>query len=214
LGRKFAAGVNVFTNQQDAAIELKNSEMWASGYNYFHHNKSTYKGQPFITGDYRLVKAASYYDYGTGKVNLGSNKFFPSHSKFTSDSLNSQFVTLKNNGFPLAVQANLMNVYEGAVCAIDRDPTDVLSMKYALTDSEAGRALQDDITNKVVIGGSGTLKILAQEVDVWIYATNGVLVQRIRTNETNRELALAAGIYFVHVSGVGINQTEKVFVHP
>ncbi len=214
LGRKFSAGVNVFTNQQDAAIELQNSEMWASGYNYFHHNKSTYKGQPFITGDYRLVKAASYYDYGTGRVNLGSNKFFPSHSKFTSDSLNAQFVTLKNSGFPLAVQANLMNVYEGAVCAIDRDPTNVLSMKYALNGSELGHSLHEDITDKVVIGGSGMLKILASEVDVRVYATNGILVQQFHTDETNRELALAAGIYFVHVSGVGINQTEKVFVHP
>ncbi len=107
-----------------------------------------------------------------------------------------------------------MNVYEGAVCAIDRDPTDVLSMKYALNGSELGHSLHEDITDKVVIGGSGMLKILASEVDVRVYATNGILVQQFHTDETNRELALAAGIYFVHVSGVGINQTEKVFVHP
>lgn len=214
LGRKFSAGVNVFTNQAEAAIELDNSEIWASGYNYFHHNRATYKGQPFITGDYRLVKAASYYNYATGRVNLGSNKFFPIHSKFTSDSLNTQFVRLKNGGFPLAVEANLLSVYEGAVCALDRNPIDVLSLKYALSNSEMGHAMHEDITNKVVIGGSGMLKILASEVDVRVYATNGVLVQRVHTNEANKELELAAGIYFVHVSGVDINQTEKVFVHP
>ena len=214
LDRKFAAGVNVFTNQSEAAIELDNSEMWASGYNYFHHNKSTYKGQPFITGNYRLVKSASYYDWGTGRVNLGSNRFFPSHSKFTSDSLNAKYVTLKNGGFPMAVQANLMSTYEGATCSIDRDPSDMLSQKYIINEKEGSLDLEDLEAVNVVIGGNGKIKVNIEAGKVWIYATNGALVRMSGISEGNREIAVASGIYFVRVESEGINHTEKVFVQP
>ena len=214
LDRKFAAGVNVFTNQSEAAIELDNSELWASGYNYFHHNKSTYKGQPFITGNYRLVKSASYYDWDTRRVNLGSNRFFPSHSKFTLDSLNAKYVTLKSGGFPIEVQANLMSSYEGATCSIDKDPSDKLSQKYIIDEMEGSLDLETLGAAPVVIGGNGKIKVNMEAGKVWIYATNGALVRMSGISEGNREITVASGIYFVRVESEGVNHTEKVFVHP
>lgn len=214
LNRKFTAGVNVFTNQSEAAIELENSEMWASGYNYFHHNRSNYNGQPFIKGSYRLVKSASYYDWGTKRVNLGSNRFFPTHSKFTSDSLNKQFITLTNAGFPLRVQANLMSKFEGATCSIDHDPTDVLSQRYIIEENESTLDLNGIDTQNSVIGGNGKIKVNAETCKVWVYSTNGSLVKSAQLTKDNCEVALSTGIYFVVVESEGNSHTEKVFVHP
>ncbi len=214
LNRKFSAGLNVFTNQTGSAIELDHSEIWANGSNYFHNNRSTYKGQAFIAGDYRLVKSASYFDPSSGRVHLGSNRFFPSHAKFIADSLNGQYIRLKHNGFPLLATANLMKVYEGATCAIERDPTDVLSAKYLVDEKEEDANFPKSDGSAMVIGGSGKLKVNVQDAEVWIYATNGVLLKRAKVSEEMRELIVPTGLYFVHVEATDINRTEKVFVEP
>ena len=214
LKRKFRAGINVFTNQDSAAIELKNSELWANGNNYFHHNNSTYKGQPFIHGDFRLVKMASYYDWSDNRVDLGSNRFFPTHKKFNSDSLNNQLVRLKNEGWTLKVKANLLSTYDGATCVIDYDPSDVLSQKYKIESFDEKVDSQKVNPKTLVIGAEGKIKINIAEGKVSVYSTSGSLVKQQTINHENMEMPLATGIYFVRVEADGVSQTEKVFVQP
>ena len=214
LNRKFRGGINVFTNQDSAAIELKNSELWANGKNYFHHNRSTYQGQPFILGDFRLVKVASYYDWFSNRVDLGSNRFFLAHKKFIADSLNNQFVKLKNEGLILKVKANLMYSYDGATCLIEYDPSDVLSQKYKIETLEEKVDSPESNPNKLVFGAEGKIKIEVAAGKVSVYSTNGMLVKQQEINQGNKEIILASGIYFVRVEADGISQTEKVFVYP
>jgi hypothetical protein len=215
LDRKFVPGVNVFSDHGVHAIEMKRAELWADGYNYFHHTRSKYKGQAFIEGNFRLVKTASYYKEADQTVALGSNRFFPSHAQFTIDSVNKQYVLLKHQGSDVTVSGYLMTAFEGATCVVDKDSKDVLQMKYAiLEEAEDVKGMVSVWTPKRCFGIDGAIKYSESANETWIYGVQGKLVGHATGLKAQEEIKMSAGIYLVRTDFGGVIQTDKVMVNP
>jgi hypothetical protein len=216
LGKKFRAGVNVFSNHTLSSLELKKAELWADGYNYFHYNASQYRGQHFIHGDFRLVKTASYYKDADASIDLGSNRFFPSNKRFDIDSLNAKYVKLSHQGNPVKVSAYLMTEFEGATCHVESDSKDLMQLKYGQWDEsfEDEEPIENRVRRDRCFGVEGAVMFKEAVSAVWIYDVQGKLIQKHHALAGGEQIKMPGGIYLIRSAIAGDLQTDKVFIHP
>ncbi len=207
-------GNNSFSNNYTAAIELNNGMPFLEGNNNF-NLVSNFSGSKIqVQGTVSMDKNQPYWDAATQtKVLIGLNYWSGAKSNFNADSIDLNFVDLKNanSGSSLKLYGGLSAKFSPELCLNAGKATDF--------DGE----LQGEKRDKTLEGGpdadilvkatSEGFSVEGENVQIYVYNTNGqVVFNGITKGKGSHFYHLSTGVYFVKVSGSAGTQSKKILV--
>ena len=206
-------GNNSFSNNYTASIQFKDAMPFLEGNNNFNRSANFSGSKVQIEGTVNMDMNQPYWDAALTKVLVGLNFWSGSKSNFNADSIDANFVDLKNanNGNHLKLYGGLSAKFSSDLCynASKLSDFDGEMQGHKSEDMDMGGPALETMVHATPDG----FGVKGENVQIYVYNTNGQVVFKGKTvGEGKHFYHLASGVYFVKVSGSTGTESKKILV--